>query len=313
MHFREKNQAPGVVVVGSYNNDLLVWCDTIPARGQSLMGGDFEMFCGGRGANCAVAAARAGCKVIFVGAHGPDLFGKMARDRLANEGIDISHFVELPSSKTGVSLVFHERAAGGHAALIAKSANNEFPAALVRKAQSAIRQADLVFTQFGIARETLFEVFRLCKHWNKHLVLHAAPVDASTTLPIGNYYLLVLDDFDALTLTRRDSLDAAIRELHRRGAQHVIVKLEYDSLSFSSGADCETQPIPGVKFAQGAGATECLTAWAGIALAMTGNLAQAAYVGAEAMAISLSRHGAQDSMPRQSELPLCPPSISAGI
>jgi ribokinase len=269
------------------------------------MGGDFEMFCGGRGANCAVAAARAGCKVIFVGAHGPDSFGKTARDRLASEGIDISNFVELPSSKTGVSLVFHERAACAHAALIAKSANNEFPATLVRKAQPAIRQADLVFTQFGIARETLLEVFRLCERWNKHLVFRAAPVDASTTLLIGDYYLLVLDDFDALTLTRRDNLDAAIVELHRRGARHVIVNAKYDSLSFSSGAGRKIQPMPTVKFAQAAGATECLTAWAGITLAMTGDLTQAVYVGAEAMAISLSRHGAQDSMPRRSELPLC--------
>ena len=238
---------------------------------------------------------------------------KWRGDRLASEGIDISNFVELPSSKTGVSLVFHERAAGAYAAVIAKSANNEFPASLVRKAQPAIRQADLVFTQFGIARETLLEVFRLCKHWNKHLVLHAAPVDGSTTLPIGSYYLLVLDDFDALPLTRRNSLDAAILELHRRGARHVIVKLKYDSLSFSSGAGSKIQPIPTVKFSQGAGATECLTAWAGITLAMTGNLTQAVYIGAEAMAISLSRHGAQDSMPRRSELPLCWPSTGAGF
>ncbi|MBV8814677.1 MAG: hypothetical protein JO271_09315 [Verrucomicrobia bacterium] len=304
MHSREQNQAPVAVVVGSYNTDLLIWCDTIPTRGQSLMGGDFEMFCGGRGANCAVAAARAGCKVIFIGAHGPDLFGKMARDRLATEGIDISHFVELPSSKTGVSLVFHERAAGAHAALIATSANNAFPAALVRKAQPAIRQADLVFTQFGIAREAFLEVLRLCKHWKKRLVLQAAPIDASTYLPNGNYYLLVLDQFDALTLTRQDNLDAAILELHRRGAEHVIVKLNYDSLSFSNSAGRKIQPIPTAKFVQRAGTTECLTAWAGITLTMTGDLSQAAYMGAEAMAVSLSRHGAQDSMPRRSELSL---------
>jgi hypothetical protein len=71
-----------VVVIGSYNTDLVVWCEAIPTRGEVLMGGEFDMFCGGRGANCAVAAARAGCKVKFVGAHGPDLFGKMAVEQL---------------------------------------------------------------------------------------------------------------------------------------------------------------------------------------------------------------------------------------
>ncbi|MFZ0503645.1 MAG: PfkB family carbohydrate kinase, partial [Chthoniobacterales bacterium] len=52
-----------VLVIGSYNTDLVIACDTIPERGESILGGDFEIFCGGRGANCAVAAARAGCQV----------------------------------------------------------------------------------------------------------------------------------------------------------------------------------------------------------------------------------------------------------
>jgi ribokinase len=94
-----------VTVVGSYNADLVIWCNTIPSKGQSLVGGEFEMYSGGRGANCAVAAARAGCQVKFVGAHGADMFGKMALDRFTHEQIDIAHFVELPSSKTGVTLI----------------------------------------------------------------------------------------------------------------------------------------------------------------------------------------------------------------
>ena len=66
----ENSSMPGLVVVGSYNTDLIIWCDRIPSRGETLMGGNSEMFCGGRGANCAVAAARAGCEVMFVGARG---------------------------------------------------------------------------------------------------------------------------------------------------------------------------------------------------------------------------------------------------
>ncbi|HEX3443568.1 MAG TPA: PfkB family carbohydrate kinase [Chthoniobacterales bacterium] len=294
---------PSLVVVGSYNTDLIIWCDRIPNRGETLMGGDSEMYCGGRGANCAVAAARAGCEVSFVGAHGPDAFGKMALDRLEKEGISISNFVELPFSKTGLCLVFHERRAGAHAALVANSANNQFPASLVRKAEPAIRKADLIFTVFEIGNEALLEVFRLCRHWRKRLIVLAAPVDASTVLPIGNYYLLVLDDFEALSLTRQDNLDAAVLELHRRGAQQVIARQKFDSLIFSDGVRRNRQPIPRQKSFQAAGAAECLAAWAGITLAMTGDLARAAQAGAEAMAFSLSMAGAQDSLPYRSELP----------
>src|ERR1700747_632601 len=283
----EKSSMPGLVVVGSSNTDLIICGARIPARGETLRGGNSEMYCGGRGANCAVAAARAGCEVMFVGAHGPDSFGKMALNRLEHEGIDISNFVELPYSKTGLCLVFHERRAGVHAALVANSANNQFPASLVRKAEAAIREAELIFTVFEIGHEALLEVFRLCQHWHKRLVVHASPVDASTILPSGNYFLLVLDDFEALALTRQDNLDAAVLELHRRGAQQVIIRQKFDSLIFSDGIRRNREPIPQQKFVQAAGATECLVARAGITLAMTGELAQAARVGAEAMAFSL--------------------------
>jgi len=157
-------QSLRVVVIGSYNTDLVIWCDAIPVKGQSILGGDFEMFSGGRGANCAVAAARSGCKVKFVGAHGPDAFGNMARDRLAREGIDITDFVELPSSKTGIALIFQERKTAFHSALVSNSANTDFSPTLVKKVESDIRESDLVFTQFEISTAALLEVYRICHH-----------------------------------------------------------------------------------------------------------------------------------------------------
>jgi ribokinase len=302
MSLPEKWPTLAVVVVGSYNTDLVVWCEAIPTRGESLMGGEFDMFCGGRGANCAVAAARAGCQVKFVGAHGTDVFGKMAVERLEREGLDISDFIELPASTTGTALMFQERTAGAHAALITNSANNQFPASLVTKVKPAIQEADLIFTQFEIGSSALLELFRLCDREKKRLVVHAAPVGPSTHLPNGYYYLFVLDDFEVLSLTRQTDLFAAIRDLHRCGVRNVIVKHGNGSLTFSDGINCRVQSIPSVPIVQDAGAVECLTAWSGIALALTGDLSWAAYVGALAMAFSLSRHGAQDSMPYRSEL-----------
>jgi hypothetical protein len=83
-------------------------------------------------------------------------------------------------------------------------------------------------------------------------------------------------------------------------------------LTLSDGITCRVQSIPSVPFVQDAGAVECLTAWSGIALALTGDLPRAAYVGAQAMALSLSRHGAQDSMPYRSELFIDWPVTDAG-
>ena len=297
---------PVVTVIGSYNTDLVIWCDVMPARGESIMGGDFEMFSGGRGANCAVAAARSGCRVKFVGAHGADQFGKMALERLAHEGIDVADFIELPSAKTGVAMIFQERRTASHTALVSISANNHFSPSLVRKVESSIRESDLVFTQFEIATPVLMEIYRICRHHHKRLVVHAAPVQPPIHFPRSSYYLVVADDFEALLLAGCKDLDASIHELHHRGVQNLIIKQQHHSLIFSDGIRSGIQPVPAAPFVQDAGAVECLTAWAGVTLANTEDLAYATYVGAHAMAFSSSRHGAQDSMPYRSELAIEP-------
>ena len=290
-----------IVVIGTYNTNLVIWCDAIPLRGQSINGGEFEMYCGGQGANCAVAAARAGCQVKFIGAHGPDTFGRMGNDRLAAEGIDVSGFIELPSSKTGVAMFFQERKTAAHVAVSSISANNQFPASLVRNAERAIRESALVFTHFGISSRVLLEIYKMCDRHNKRLVLYAAAVQPRVHLP-KRAYLMVARDFEARLLSGCDDLDSALLRLHRHGVQNVIIKQERHSLLFSDGARSGTQPIPMASPIQDAGSAECLTAWAGIALATTGDLAYAAYVGAEAMAFSFSRRGALDSAPYSSEL-----------
>jgi ribokinase len=291
-----------VVVIGSYNTDIVIWCDVIPVKGQSILGGDFEMFCGGRGANCAVAAARAGCQVKFVGAHGRDSFANMAINRLDREGIDISDFIELPSSKTGVAMIFQERKTASHAALVSISANNQFLPDLIRKVEPAIRDSDLVFTQFEIAPSVLLEIYRICHHHKKRLVVHAAPVQAPVQFPKSSYYLVVADDFEVVLLAGSNDVHAAIQELHRRGVENVIIKQGHHSLLFSDQKITRIQVLPPAPFIQDAGSVECLTTWAGITLASTGDLAYATSVGAQAMVFSGSRHGAEDSMPYLSEL-----------
>jgi ribokinase len=298
----DKYRSLRVVVIGSYNTDLVIWCEAIPVRGETMLGGEFEMFTGGRGANCAVAAARAGCRVKFVGAHGPDAFGKMARDRLTKEGIEITDFIELPFARTGVAMFFKERTTAAHAALVAISANNQFSPTLVQKIEDEIEHSDLVFTQFEIAPAVLLEIYRLCSRHRKRLVLHAAPVQPPMQLPTGDYYLVIADDFESLLLTGCNDVPAAIQELHRRGVQNVIIKQKDRSLLFSDGTISRAQTIPLEPLIQVAGSVECLTAWAGVTLACTGDLAYATYVGVQALAVSRARHGTQDSMPYPSEL-----------
>jgi ribokinase len=291
-----------VVVVGSYNADLVLSCDPIPTLGESILAAEFNLYSGGRGANSAVAAARAGCQVTFVGAHGADLFGRMAREKLQRENIDISHFVELSSPQTGVALVMVEAPTGRYMIAVAKSANSEISAELVRDATEAISAADLVFSQLEISPEGVAETVKLCSHYKKRLVLYASPVGPRTHLPDGEIFLTVLSIREALTVAETTDVSYAVSWLHDRGSQNLVLVDGDQSVTFSSGKAMDAVPIPRSRRVLYSGSVECLVSWTAIALLSTGDLARAAEIGATAMALSLSREGAQESMPYRSEV-----------
>lgn len=291
-----------VVVVGSYNADLVLSCDPIPTLGESILAAEFNLYSGGRGANSAVAAARAGCQVTFVGAHGADLFGRMAREKLLRENIDISHFIELSSPQTGVALVMVEAPTGRYMVAVAKSANSEISAELVHDATEPIKAADLVFTQFEIASEAVLETAKLCSNYKKRLVLYASPVGPRSRIPEAEIFLSVLSVREALALAETREVSYAVHWLHDRGCQNLVVVDGDQSLTFSSGSGTQTVPIPRVGRVLYSGSVECLVSWTAIALLGTGDLARAVEIGAKAMALSLAREGAQESMPYRSEV-----------
>jgi ribokinase len=139
---KESSAKPSVVVVGSYNADLTVRCDSPLVAGKSLIGGPMQIFGGGRGANCAVAAAKAECMVTFVGARGRDGFGGMAQGQLAKESINLDYFIEVPNVKTGTSLSLVEAITGKHFLVCAESANDHVTPEQIDAAREVIASAD---------------------------------------------------------------------------------------------------------------------------------------------------------------------------
>src|SRR3954469_6186935 len=128
---------PGsVVVVGSINVDLVVTLDRLPAAGETVIGGRFARHGGGKGANQAVAAARAGARVRFAGAVGEDDFGAAARADLEAEGVDVAAVAVLDGEATGVALISVDRE-GDNQIAVASGANARVDAAVVEAALAA--------------------------------------------------------------------------------------------------------------------------------------------------------------------------------
>jgi ribokinase len=297
-----KDRKTKVVVVGSYNTDLVVFCDSLPSEGKSLRGGQFQLSGGGRGANCAVAAARAGSDVTFVGAHGRDSFGTMAKDLLRKEQINLDYFVELPDINTGVGLGMVDSNTGKYLLVAAHSANDLLTPEMVNNARDVIDQSDLVFVQLEIAPAAVWHTLRICERSGVPTVLHASPATVIDALPTNQLLAVVLEDWEALRLTGVKSASDAASKLLRSGCRNVLIIDESRSVFYANYQAMGLEKIPVTEVVDACGSTECLVTWVGLALANKVPLPEAARIGAAAMAYSVARVGGHSGMPFRSEL-----------
>src|ERR1700676_2029046 len=161
---------PYLLVVGSANNAMVCYCDRLPHPGKTVLGGQFHMFGGGKGANQAVAAARAGGAVTFLGAHGPDTFGTAARDRLLKEGINVDYFQCVQGARSGIALILVDGITRENLIPVAKSANEAVDSAMVSTARPVFENAAAVISQLEIRDGEIEAVARLCQQPGKAVV-----------------------------------------------------------------------------------------------------------------------------------------------
>ncbi len=178
-----------VVVVGSVNVDLVVRIARLPAAGETVGGGTFGRFHGGKGGNQAVAAARLGTPTVFIGALGSDDFGAEARAALESEGIDTSHLVTLEGAQTGVALILVDER-GENAIGVASGANLALDSERVAGALAEVapRPGDVLLTGAEIPLPAVIEALRIGQAAGATTVLNPAPAEG-----IGRSVLELVD------------------------------------------------------------------------------------------------------------------------
>src|SRR5512136_62385 len=132
--------APSIIVVGSSNTDMIIRLDRIPRPGETILGGEFVTAAGGKGANQAVGAARAGGKVTFIARVGQDIFGDQAVAGFRRDGINVTYIVRDPAAPSGVALIFVAKD-GENSIAVAGGANGRLSPADVKKARQAFARA----------------------------------------------------------------------------------------------------------------------------------------------------------------------------
>ncbi len=291
-----------VVVVGSSNTDLTVLCPKLPKRGQTVLGGELYTAAGGKGANQAVAAARAVAPVSFVGAVGDDDFGRRAVAGLKRDRIDTRHVAVKKGTPSGVALILVEES-GENLIAVAPGANRALTVADVNRAADVIRQAGALLLQLEVPLRTVRRAASIAKKARVPVILNPAPMPAEPLPPalLADVDYLVPNQVELLRLTGARSQTRAAKELFGLGVRALIVTLG------AKGARVITAdrsfPVPSfrVEAVDAVGAGDCFCGYLAAGLAAGETLDAAARLACAAAAISVSRRGAQPSIPRRAE------------
>lgn len=297
---------PRITVVGSLNMDLVIKAPRLPETGETVLGGTFATFPGGKGANQAVAAARLGAAVTMVGRVGADAFGRQLRDGLVGEGIDASNVRVDENAATGVALITVDRT-GRNTIVVASGANMQVRAADV--AQEVITSSQVVLLQLELPLEVVRHAAQVAHAAGCRVILDPAPAPSSP-LPEDLYqHLSVINPNEvearALTgiaITHESDARRATEHLLDQGCRAVVIKLGDRGAYVATDGAHAAIPAIAVDAVDTTAAGDAFAGGMAVALAEGKGLAGAVRFANVVAAISVTRMGAQPSMPRRAEV-----------
>ncbi len=298
--------SPRLLVVGSSNTDMILQLDRLPRRGETILGGEFVTAAGGKGANQAVAAARAGGQVTFIARVGQDMFGDQAIAGFRRDGIDVSHVVRDRQAPSGVALIFVAKD-GENCIAVAGGANGRLSPADVRKAKPAFAGASAVVMQLETPLETVLAAAEIAAKAGVPVILNPAPAQPLPAKLLRLVSILTPNETEAERLTGVKVTDEATaakaaRRLLARGVQTVIVTLGARG-AFVATAEVH-QRVPGfrVKPVDTVAAGDVFNGALAVVLGEGRPLLDSVRFANAAAAISVTRLGAQPSAPKRREI-----------
>lgn len=218
-----------VLVIGSSNTDMVIRVRDLPLPGQTVMGGNFEIYGGGKGANQAVAARRAGSVVQFLATVGNDDFGKAAIDIFASEGIDTSLIQIVNGTPSGVAMIFVSDA-GENCIGVAPGANRKLTPEIVRGQKDVIANANMLLLQLESPLEAVEEAIALASQCGTRCVLNPAPAARISDEALAQLFCITPNESEAEILTGvavvdEQSAAVAAQQLLQRGVKNVVITL----------------------------------------------------------------------------------------
>lgn len=294
-----------ILVVSSVNMDLVLQMEHVPVAGQTLFGRDYIYVPGGKGANQAVAAARLGADVTFVGKVGDDAHGAVLATRLEEEGINVDHLKVDPDEQTGLAIILLEEG-GENRILVYPGANMAIEPAQVHQAFE--RDYDAVMLNLEIGDEIVAQVVDLARKRDIPAVLDAGPARAFDLAQLHGLEILSPNETEATSLTGLDcntpeqAALAARRLSEISGARFVVIKMGDQGALLLADGETEFLGAHNVKAVDTTAAGDAFTGALTLEYLRTGDIAGSIAYANIAGALAVTKLGAQPSLPTMEQM-----------
>ncbi len=295
-----------VVIVGSYNTDLTIKTNRIPQPGETVVGGKFSMNAGGKGANQAVAAARAGAQVWFVGRVGNDDLGNEAIKHLRGEGINCDFITRDPQEPTGTAFIIVDER-GENCIVVASGANMRLLPGAIAEAASIIAAADVLVLQLESPLETVEAAARLAVAHGTRVLLNPAPARLLAQNLLQHLSLITpnaleVEMLTGVAVTDENSMKAAADHLMALGVSSVLITLGSGGVFLADHSTRMHLPAFRVPAVDSTAAGDVFSGSLSAFLRPTRSLQEAARMACAAAALSVTKIGAMNSAPHLHEI-----------
>lgn len=290
---------PRIVVVGSSNTDMIIKLPELPSPGETVLGGEFHMVNGGKGANQAIAAARAGGEVFFIACTGNDSFGKNAREALEKEGIDISCVKITNEKPSGIALI-NVSESGENSISVAPGANNLLTPADIEKYERIIVNADALLIQLEVPVETVYRTIEIAHEHQVPVILNPAPAQKLDPEFLKLVSIITPNENEAMVLTSQsDNKDHSLltEAMINMGTETVIITLGENGGIYAKNGKMDYFKANQVIAKDTTAAGDTFNGYLAVALAEGMVLKDAVLLANNAASIAVTRIGASSSIP----------------
>ncbi|WP_130274434.1 ribokinase [Cecembia calidifontis] len=299
-------QKPKILVIGSANMDMVIQSDHFPVPGETIIGGDFSLIPGGKGANQAVAAARLGGDVCFITRLGEDIFGSQNLLNFQKEGIDTSYIHQIPEVPSGVALITVDKS-GENTIIVAPGANAHLTVGDMKASEQRFEETELILLQLEIPLETVVAAAALGNKLGKKVLLNPAPAQKLPDKLYRYLQLITPNETEAEFLTGiaidgEASAEKAAKFFIERGVQDVIITLGSKGAYLHSSNFKGILPTSKVTAKDTTAAGDTFNGALAVALGKGLPIKDAVNFAMKAATLSVQRMGAQTSIPYIHEL-----------